>query len=97
MPGFLDLDTPTRILTPVEVQKASTVKTIGVIALILAVLGIFVPFILDIAAFILAKVAMKISRDNLVPIEYEKPAYWAYRVSLVGIILWVVVAIRVMS
>lgn len=80
-----------------KLQKAQKVKTLGIIAVILAVLGIFVPFVLDIAAFIIAKIAMKISRENLVPIEYENPAYWAYRVSIAGLIWWVIILIRVLA
>lgn len=78
-----------------QLAKAKQVKNLGIIAVILAVIGIFVPFIADIAAFFLAKRAMNISRKYLVPIEYEKPAYWAYRLALMGIILWVLILIRV--
>ena len=79
-----------------KLQQAKKVKSMGIVALILSVLGVFVPFVLDIAAFVLAKMAMTISRKNLIPIEYEKPAYWAYRISLSGMILWTVVLIRVL-
>lgn len=78
-----------------QLAKAKQVKNLGIIAVILAVIGIFVPFIPDIAAFFLAKRAMNISREYLVPIEYEKPAYWAYRVAITGLILWVIILIRV--
>jgi hypothetical protein len=78
-----------------QLAKAQQVRTLGIIAVILAVIGIVVPFIANIAAFLLAKRAMNISRQYLVPIEYEKPAYWAYRVGLTGILLWVVILIRV--
>jgi hypothetical protein len=78
-----------------QLAKANQVKTLGIIALILAVIGIVIPFIADIAAFSLAKRAMTVSRENLVPIEYEKAAYWAYRISITGILLWIVILIRV--
>ena len=78
-----------------QLAQSQKVKTIGIIALILAIAGIFIPFAADIVAFVLAKWAMNISRRNLVPIEYEKPAYWAYRVSIMGILLWAVILIRV--
>lgn len=80
-----------------QLQKAQSVKNLGIVAVILAILGIFVPFVLDIAAFFVAKHAMKISRDNLVPIEYEKAAYWAYRISIVGMIWWVIIAFKVLT
>ena len=84
-------------LTGDSLQQAKNVKLIGIIALVLSVLGIFVPFVLDIAAFVLAKIAFNISRKHLVPIEYEKPAYWAYRLSLVGLLLWVIILFRALA
>ncbi len=78
-----------------KLAQSQKVKTIGIIALILAISGIFIPLIADIIAFFMAKWAMNLSRRNLVPIEYEKPAYWAYRVSITGILLWVVILIRI--
>ncbi len=87
----------TKPLEGEQLQQAQKVQTLGIAAVILAVLGIFVPFVLDIAAFVLAKMAMNISRRNLVPIEYEKAAYWAYRVSISGLILWVVILLRVLA
>ena len=71
------------------------VRSLGIVAVVLAIAGLFIPFVADIVAFFIAKHAMNISRRKLVPIEYEKPAYWAYRISIVGIIWWVVVVIRV--
>lgn len=88
---------PRNLPAPTGSQLADSqkVKTIGIIALILAFVGIVIPFVADIAAFLLAKWAMNISRRSLVPIEYEKPAYWAYRISLVGILLWVIVVVKI--
>jgi hypothetical protein len=80
-----------------QLQKAQSVKNLGIFAVILAILGIFVPFVLDIAALLLARRAMKISRDHLIPIEYEKAAYWAYRVSIAGIIWWVIIVFKVLT
>ena len=96
MSSILDLNTPATVISPEQMQKAGSVKTLGIIAIILAVAGIFVPLVLDIAAFFIAKHALNISRDKLVPIEFEKPAYWAYRISMLGIFLWIVIIIRVL-
>jgi accessory gene regulator protein AgrB len=81
-------------LTGEQLEQAKQVKTLGIVALVLAIVGLCIPFLADIAAFFLAKHAMNLSRRNLVPIEYEKPAYWAYRVSIVGMIWWVVFMLR---
>lgn len=97
MSTVLGINEASRPVTGDVLAQAKKVRTIGIIALILAVSGIVIPFIADIAAFILSKWAMKISRDNLVPVEYEKSAYWAYRVSIMGIILWVVALIRILA
>lgn len=78
-----------------QLSKAKQVRTLGIIAVLLAIAGIFTPFVANLAAFLFAKRAMKISRDYLVPIEYEKPAYWAYRVALTGMVLWVVILLRI--
>jgi len=78
-----------------KLEKANQVKTLGIVAVILSIVGIFVPFVLDIIAFVMSKIAMKISRENLVPYEYEKPAYWAYRISIIGIIWWIVAVIKI--
>lgn len=78
-----------------HLAQCKQVKTLGIVAVILAIIGIVIPFIPDIAAFFLAKHAMNLSRRKLVPIEYERPAYWAYRISIVGIIWWVVIVIRI--
>ena len=82
-------------LTGEQLAHAKQVKTLGIVALLLALVGLCVPFLADIIAFFLARHALNLSRRNLVPIEYERPAYWAYRVSIVGMIWWVVFMIRV--
>jgi hypothetical protein len=78
-----------------QLSKAKQVRTLGIIAVILAIAGLFIPFVADLIAFFIAKRAMKISRDYLVPIEYEKPAYWAYRIAITGMVLWVVILLRI--
>jgi hypothetical protein len=77
-----------------QLAQAKKVKTIGIVALILVVVGIVIPLIADIIAFFMAKWALSLSRQNLVPIEYERPALWAYRVSMVGMVLWVLFLIK---
>ncbi len=77
-----------------QLTKGKQVRTLGIVALILAVFGIVIPFVADIVAFFIAKRALSISREYLVPIEYEKAAYWAYRISITGILLWIVIFIR---
>ena len=101
MSGILNIDnyvaqpSNNEPLSGEALQKAKRVKTLGIIALILSILGIFVPFVLDIIAFVISKIALKISREHLVPYEYEKPAYWAYRISIAGIILWILAVIKI--
>ncbi len=77
-----------------QLAQCKQVKTIGIIALILVIIGIIVPLIADIIAFFVAKWALSLSRRNLVPIEYERPALWAYRTSMVGMALWVIFLIK---
>ncbi|HMS40214.1 MAG TPA: hypothetical protein PKE69_08315 [Pyrinomonadaceae bacterium] len=97
MSSILELNTPAAVITPEQRQKAGTVKTLGIVAFIFAVLGIFVPFVCHIAAFFISRHALKISRENLVPVEAEKLAYWANRVSITGLLLWVVILIRILA
>ncbi len=78
--------------TDQQMAKAKQVKTLGIVALVLVVCS-FIPIIgifTMIAAFIVSRIAMRISRQNLVPIEYEKPAYWASIISLLLMILTVI-------
>ena|SRR5438874_9656834 len=95
MASILDLNTPIRPLIGDELQKAQSVQALGIVALLLALAGIVIPFIADIAAFFMAKIALRKSRDNIVPYEYEKWATWAYRISIAGIFWWTVIVIRV--
>ena len=79
-----------------HLAQCKKVQTLGIIAVILAIGGLCVPFVADIVAFFLAKHALNLSIRKLVPIEYERAAYWAYRISIVGIIWWVVATIRIL-
>ncbi len=96
MSSILDLNTPAAVITPEQMQKAGSVKTLGIVAFMFAIVGIFVPFICHIAAFFIARHALKISRENLIPVEAEKLAYWASRISITGLLLWTVILIRVL-
>ena len=78
-----------------QLAKFQKVKTIGIIALILAIVGIVIPFVADLTAFFLARWSMSLSRQTLAPIEYDRPALWAYRVSIMGMVLWVIAIIRI--
>ncbi len=82
---------PTEI-TGNQLTKAKQVRTLGIVALILLVCSLIpvLGFFTLIAAFIISRVALRISRQNLVPIEYEKPAYWASVISLLLMILAVI-------
>jgi len=76
--------------TPEQTEKAKTVKKLGIIALLLTIFGAFIPLLgtlMVIAALILARYALRVSRQNLVPIEFEKPAYWASIISTILLIL----------
>ena len=75
-----------------QTAAAKKVKSMGIIALILMICG-FIPLLgifALIAAFIISRSALTVSRKNLVPIEYEKPAYWASVGSTILLILTVV-------
>ena len=77
-------------LTPGEQSAQVTrVKTMGIIALVL-LLTAFIPllgFFGLLASLILSRKALRISRLNLLPIEAEKPAYWAGIISTLLLIL----------
>ena len=88
--------TPQTNLSPVATAEKQTVankvKTRGIIALLLVIGGLipFLGFFLLPVAFFLSRSALKLSRENLVPIEYEKPAYWASVSSTILLILTVI-------
>jgi hypothetical protein len=72
-----------------QAAQISRVKTLGVVALVL-LLTAFIPilgFFGLIASLVLSRIALKISRENLLPIEAEKPAYWAGIISATLLIL----------
>lgn len=77
-------------LTPEQqASQISRVKTLGVVALLL-LLTAFIPilgFFGLIASLVLSRMAMNISRKNLLPVEAEKPAYWAGIISTLLLIL----------
>ena len=77
------------VLPEQQAAQITPVKTLGVNALVL-LLTAFIPilgFFGLIASLILSRVAMRISRQNLLPIEAEKPAYWAGIISTLLLIL----------
>jgi hypothetical protein len=68
------------------------VKRLGIVAWLLA-LTAFIPvlgFFGLIASILVARRAMRISRENLLPVEAEKPAYYASMISSVILILGVI-------
>ncbi len=70
----------------------SRVKTMGIIAFILLFTG-FIPilgFFGLIASFVISRWALKIWRDNLLPLGIEKMAQWASTISSVFLILLVI-------
>ena len=80
-------------LTPEQQSaQAGRVKKMGITALLLLlttfipVLGIFGL----IASLVISRKALRISRENLLPIETEKPAYWASIISTLLLILFAV-------
>jgi hypothetical protein len=72
-----------------KIAKGKQVKTLGIVALVLLVLSIIpiLGFLTLIASFVISKIALKISRDNFVDSDYERPAYWASTISMVLLIL----------
>jgi hypothetical protein len=80
-------------LTGDKLEIAKQVKTLGTVALIVAIVGLCVPF-LGVVSLFLSKRAFNISRKNLTPVEYEGAAMWAYRLSLLSIVLSVLGIIR---
>lgn len=80
-------------LTPEQQSvQAKQVKKLGIVALLL-LLTTFIPilnFFGLIASLILSRQALKISRENLLPIEVEKPAYWASIISSILLILFAI-------
>lgn len=95
--NYTPKETPGEPLPAEKLRIAQRVHKIGIVAVVFLVLGIFVPFLMDIVALIVAKKALKISRENLVPYEYERAAYYAYRISIVAIIAWIVITIKVLT
>jgi uncharacterized membrane protein len=76
--------------TPEQFERAKSVKKLGIIALVLTAFGAFIPLLgilMLIAALLISRYALRVSRQNLVPIEYEKPAYWASIISSIILIL----------
>jgi hypothetical protein len=80
-------------LTVEQQGQASRVKTVSTIALILALGGLFTPFVgllVEIAAFAVASWAMKINRENGLDLEFEKRAKIARVISGVVFVLWAI-------
>lgn len=75
-----------------QLAKGKKVKTYGIIALVLLPFGLIplLGFLAVIGAFILAKYALKISRENFVADEYERPARWASLISTILLVLSVI-------
>jgi hypothetical protein len=75
-----------------KIAKGKQVKTLGIIALVLLVLGLIpiIGFLTVIASLVISKIALKISRENFVDTEYERPAYWASIISTILLILSVI-------
>lgn len=75
-----------------KLAKGKQVKTLGIIALVLLVLGLIpiIGFLTVIASLVISKIALKISRENFVDAEYERPAYWASIISTILLILSVI-------
>src|SRR5690349_8539347 len=72
-----------------QIAKSQQVRTMGIIALVLLVTGLIpiLGFFGLIASLILSRSALRISREHLVPIEYERPAHWASLISTIFLIL----------
>ena len=80
-------------LTGEQQSEAGKVKTIGAIALVVAIVGIFVPFaglLIEAVAFLLARWAMSISRNNGLDLQNERLANIARTIAGVFFVLWVI-------
>lgn len=74
-------------------QKTKSVKILGIISLILAVAGVFIPGIglfMLIAAWLMSRSALKTSSDYLISDEDDKFARWANVVSKVFLVLSII-------
>jgi hypothetical protein len=74
-------------------KKTNSVKRLGVISLILAVAGVFIPGIgvfMLIAAWLISRSALRISSDYLVSDEDDKLARWANVISKVFLVFSVI-------
>ena len=74
-------------------QKAKEVKTLGLIAFLLSVAGLFIPFIgvfMLIAAWLMSNSALRKSSDYLVSDEDDKFARWANVISKVFLVFSVI-------
>ena len=91
--GITDAAPNTANVTPgQQAAQVARVKTLGIIALVL-LLTAFIPilgFFGLIVSLVLSRMALRISRQNLLPIEAEKPAYWAGIISTLLLILSVI-------
>lgn len=77
----------------VKEQKTKDVKTLGVISLILAVAGVFIPAVglfMLIAAWLMSRSALKTSSDYLISDEDDKFARWANVISKVFLVFSVI-------
>ena len=75
-----------------KIAKGKQVKTLGIIALVLLVLGVIpiLGFFAVIASLVISRIALKISRENFVDADYERPAYWASIISTVLLVMTVI-------
>ena len=76
-----------------KLQKGKEVKTMGIIALILSLAGVFIPAVgifMLIAAWLMSRSALKTSSDFLVSDEDDKFARWANVISKVFLVLSVI-------
>ncbi len=86
--------TPVSIVDQAQkTKKTNSVKRLGVISLILAVAGVFIPGIgvfMLIAAWLISRSALRISSDYLVSDEDDKLARWANVISKVFLVFSVI-------
>jgi hypothetical protein len=76
-----------------KIQKAKEVKTMGIIAFILSIVGVFVPiigFFMLIGAWLMSRSALKTSSDYLISDDDDKFARWANVVSKVFLVFSII-------
>ena len=72
-----------------KLKIAQRVRRLGFAAIVFVVVGVVVPFVTHLFAILISRRALKISRENSIPAEYERLSYFALWLGGAGIIYWI--------